>query len=395
MSIANSIFNLKPLLMTQNKNKKAIYTFIINDYDDLKDPLSIADGWDYICFTDNPDMVSNTWKIIYLDQKRLQKKLKNPKKTAMLIMIEYFKLIPKQYDIVVSIGGQIMINTDLNEFITKHFDQNKHDLAICKHPERDCIYDEAEICKILNKDNASIIDKQTTYYRRKGYPAHNGLFMTGIIIRKNSSKNLKKVCKIWSHEVQKWSKRDQLSLNYSIWKSRHPISINTLSPDRIIGTNMTDDFIIKPHKNSTQFAQLFYSENETAFDESHSIRKNVNHQTSILKFSLNNYPAKRIRFDPLNTPCIVSIKKIKIIYTDDSQEEKSILKANAIHHHNQTFYFETNDPIIHITHPDVKKTMKNVEIHVEYLLMNAENIEITKTLFSTFKEKEPPGSSSI
>jgi hypothetical protein len=38
--------------------RKAVYTFIFGDYDDLKSPTIMTPGWDYICFTDDPTHVT-------------------------------------------------------------------------------------------------------------------------------------------------------------------------------------------------------------------------------------------------------------------------------------------------------------------------------------------------
>jgi hypothetical protein len=229
-------------------NKNVIYTFIIGDYDDLKDPIIISEGWDYICFTDNKKLTSNTWKLIYLDDKFFRNYPNCPKKRAMLIMIKYYKFIPKYYDIVISIGAQIILNINLNLLISKYFDINSHDLSLCLHPDRDCIYDEAEACKTFKKDRPDIIDKHIAQYLKEGYPAHNGLFMTGIIIRKNNSKSLKKMCDIWANELINGSRRDQLSLNYAIWKAKFHLSINGINPKEIIGSTPDKFLIIKSHK---------------------------------------------------------------------------------------------------------------------------------------------------
>ena len=42
--------------------KKVLFTCILGDYDDLVEPTFITDGWDYIVFTDNPDLQTNIWQ---------------------------------------------------------------------------------------------------------------------------------------------------------------------------------------------------------------------------------------------------------------------------------------------------------------------------------------------
>lgn len=53
--------------LTNNRlknSKKVIYTCILGNYDELKEPKIIHKDFDYICFTDNETITSNVWKII-------------------------------------------------------------------------------------------------------------------------------------------------------------------------------------------------------------------------------------------------------------------------------------------------------------------------------------------
>ena len=65
------------------KNKrKVVYTAIIGNYDELKEPKVISEGFDYVCFTDDVKLKSKVWKIIVvdnpqrLDNTRLSRKIK-------------------------------------------------------------------------------------------------------------------------------------------------------------------------------------------------------------------------------------------------------------------------------------------------------------------------------
>lgn len=229
------------------KNLNVIFTFIIGDYDTLKEPRVITEGWDYLCFTDNINIKSEVWQIIYLNELDFIDFPKSPKKRAMLIMIEYYKFISKKYKIVISVGGQITINYNLDELIKETFNYEKFDLSICKHPLRDCIYEAAEVCKKLGKDSVIVIDKQMSRYKAEGYPEHNNLFETGFMIRKNRSRELKKICVLWAKELFHGSKRDQLSLNYAIWKVKSKIKIYEIDRYKYMDRKENVPFIINDH----------------------------------------------------------------------------------------------------------------------------------------------------
>ena len=47
-------------------NKYCVVTCIFNDYDLVREPLVIDNNCDYYLFTDNKNLTSDNWKIIYL-----------------------------------------------------------------------------------------------------------------------------------------------------------------------------------------------------------------------------------------------------------------------------------------------------------------------------------------
>ena len=48
---------------------------------------------------------------------------------------------------------------------------------------------------------------------------YNGLWAGEFSVRRNGSSSLRKACQVWFREYTSGSRRDQLSLNYSFWKS--------------------------------------------------------------------------------------------------------------------------------------------------------------------------------
>lgn len=193
-------------------NKKVIYTCITGDYDVLKEPVIVTEGWDYICFTDQ-DLTSKNWKIVKTGKTANQVKEQRRKK----IFNEY---ILSEYDESIWVDGSIYINCDLNTFKAKHFDT---DFCLMNHPTRDCIYQEAYACIALNKDKKENILEQVEGYKSEGLPANEGMVATGIMYRRHTFKVID-FCKKWWGEVFEKSHRDQLSFNYIVWRERLPYS---------------------------------------------------------------------------------------------------------------------------------------------------------------------------
>ncbi|MDE7250890.1 MAG: hypothetical protein K2N82_13635, partial [Lachnospiraceae bacterium] len=63
------------------------------------------------------------------------------------------------------------------------------------------------------------MDVQIERYRNAGYPEHNGLIDSGILVRELKNERVIKVMETWWQEVLHGSKRDQLSFNYACWKN--------------------------------------------------------------------------------------------------------------------------------------------------------------------------------
>jgi hypothetical protein len=92
------------------------------------------------------------------------------------------------------------------------------DIACLRHSDRNCIYQEAETCQMLNLDLTDTIEKQIERYRAEGYPENNGLSCTTYILRRHTKK-IAGFNRLWWEEICKGSRRDQLSFDYCLWKS--------------------------------------------------------------------------------------------------------------------------------------------------------------------------------
>jgi len=156
------------------------------------------------------------WKIVQvanpkgLDNSRLARKIK--------ILCNSFL---KEYDLSIWIDGSVTINCDLNIFLNVNY--HGEDIVVLTHPDRSCVYEEAEACIKLKKDHPEIIKKQMDGYLSDGYPVANGMIATTLMIRNHRSKKVDEFMNSWWKEVNFKSKRDQLSFNFILWK--HQLSI--------------------------------------------------------------------------------------------------------------------------------------------------------------------------
>jgi hypothetical protein len=89
----------------------------------------------------------------------------------------------------------------------------REDIAFFEHPDRNCIYAEAEFCIARKKDDPAVIESQMKRYKQDRYPANSGLVAGGIIFRKHCASTAE-LNESWWCEICRGSRRDQLSANY-------------------------------------------------------------------------------------------------------------------------------------------------------------------------------------
>ena len=210
---------------SMEKNKKVVYTCITGNYDSLLDPQYISDGFDYICFTDNMNLKSNTWEIKPL-----------PKETEELSQVKkqrYVKINPhkllKEYDLSIWVDGCVYLKDDLNELLNQTI---KEDCSVYAptHPSRNCIYSEANVVIKMRKDKEENVNPQIERYKQEEFPKNYGLLQSNILIRKHNNEDCIKLMEDWFEELKNGSHRDQLSFNYVSWKNKD-IKITYLDKD--------------------------------------------------------------------------------------------------------------------------------------------------------------------
>ena len=194
------------------KGKGVVYTAVTGGYDQIHLPEYIDPALDYICFTDKKELKSDVWQI---------RQIENPLGLDNIRLARHHKILCENYvgdyDYSIWVDGKIKITGDLLEIIRRY---HLHSPLLCfSHYERDCIYQEADVCKSMGKGNAAEIDHQITKYKSEDYPEHNGLVDTCVLFRSHGNDSLNTMLSAWWHEVETESVRDQLSFNYACNKT--------------------------------------------------------------------------------------------------------------------------------------------------------------------------------
>ena len=177
-------------------------------------------GVDYICFTDQP-FKSRRWRV-----RTITVQNGDPGRTVRKYKLMPHKALP-EYDVSVYIDGNYLIKKDIRPLINEVLSNSP--MGIFDHNQcsdaRNCVYDEYDaIIRLQNKrgklkDDPLIMERQIQYYRKEGYPKNAGLIFAAVLIRKHHTPIVDETMEFWYNQILNWSKRDQLSFNYSAWKT--------------------------------------------------------------------------------------------------------------------------------------------------------------------------------
>jgi len=220
----------------QMNSKIVVYTALFGEYDDLKTPPQPINGCDFVCFTNNRKLKSEIFDIRYLNIKGMD----NTRRNRMV------KLLPHRffsdYEYSLYLDGSVSIKrTDIKEFTLTHL--AKHNWAVFSHPSRNCIYEELDACIERQKDDPETMRRQIEFYRRQAHPEQYGLTQNTILLRRHNKPDIIRFSELWWQELERFSKRDQLSIPYVARKEQLDY---TLLPGTI---RNNDYFEIHHHKN--------------------------------------------------------------------------------------------------------------------------------------------------
>ena len=195
--------------------KIAVYTALFTDdpnylYGDIIPYTHGKDEVDYIAFTNSEYLESDFWDIRKMSLWRSGRWTARKCKTSPEILLP-------DYDVWVWMDNEIYFTYDLRSLVDFHLGDN--DLAVHKHCDRNCLYEEVEATSRRSplRDPIGLITGQGKSYRDEGYPEQIGLYENGILFRKNNER-VREFNKLWFDETAKWNTEDQLSMMYSLWK---------------------------------------------------------------------------------------------------------------------------------------------------------------------------------
>lgn len=190
------------------KSGVVVCTALADDYERLLPPAFLNDGWRYVCYTDSATVDSEIW-----ESRRIPFDDPDPVRRARWVKLHLPELFPDA-EWVIWMDANIVIVSDLSGLLDR-----KEALSLIPHPVRSCPYEEGVTCVKAGKDSAETIERQLSFYRSERLPANSGLWETNVMLVKPSDKSVGKVFADWWDELDRHSRRDQISLPYVLFRN--------------------------------------------------------------------------------------------------------------------------------------------------------------------------------
>jgi Protein of unknown function (DUF616) len=206
---------------TASDRKMAVYTAIFSDYDEPPALQEIDDGIDYFLFTDGSVKTAPApWQIRVINPI-----FADPQRDARRVKLLPHLFLPKHYETSVWVDSSLLLkqlSIDLIEQIL-----GDADIAVTRHDARNCLYEEAKAVLAVKYESPARVGRQMSRYRMKGFPERFGLHATMFLARRHMRDKCLSFNLEWWEELSRFSKRDQLSFDYTRW--RHAgVKVNTL-----------------------------------------------------------------------------------------------------------------------------------------------------------------------
>ena len=202
------------------ESRIAIYTSVFGRYDQIFEPQYVPNNCDFYIVTDQEIDPHSKWKKVSLDSFN-----ETIQHMSHIEKNRFFKIKPHlifpEYDYSIYIDGNVQVICDLTHLISKI---GAAGIAVHKHRERNCVYEEAKEVLLLNRDTTENVMKHVKHLLETEMPKHFGLFECGVIVRDHRNETCTQLMNRWWDEFSNFSNRDQLSFAHSLYINRISVS---------------------------------------------------------------------------------------------------------------------------------------------------------------------------
>ena len=229
-----------------------VFTVLLGAYEQLNEQFVAPESEiPFICFTDDPALRSGTW------QMRLVSPLfgMDPIRSQRDLKLRPHIHLP-DYDFSIYIDNSVLL-TKPPEWILERY-RPASGFCLPRHSFQESVLDEfLEVVKRGLDDQGRVFEQLNHYTLTHPQVLEEKPYWTGILLRNHTAHTVRAVMDIWSANVHRYSRRDQLSVNAAL-------SQVGLIPDVMDIDNYKSSFHAWPHTIGRKLDKGLVTPNEAA-----------------------------------------------------------------------------------------------------------------------------------
>ncbi len=194
---------------------RCVYTCLFGNYETLlEQPTAATSSWDYICFTDDPSLVSESWRIVPVIPvlpEDLPRSSRHP------------KILPHVYldgfELSLYVDNSVLLLQRPEEIATYADTLGGGALAMSAHSFRNSIWEEAVMVTQQGLDDPNRVGEfiHAMLYGQSSLDSRP--WWGGMILRQHHDTAVRRAMEAWWMLVLRYSRRDQLSLSHAVQTS--------------------------------------------------------------------------------------------------------------------------------------------------------------------------------
>lgn len=178
----------------------------------------------WIAFIDYP-AASRIWEI-----RSACADFSSPRRNSRAPKIATHRFVDCEYSIWIDANTRLLRRPE--ELVEAYL--AKHDIAVFRHPVRDCLYEEVQACAENGLGDPVLLQQQADAYRRSGFPPRSGMSENMCVMRRHT-RTVEHFNEAWWGEYCRYSDRDQVSFPIAAAASGVTVNYIPVGEDEVIG----------------------------------------------------------------------------------------------------------------------------------------------------------------
>lgn len=192
-----------------------VYTAICGGYDALRAALAQTVACDFVALTDGELPGDQGWQVRALQAPASGMPARLVSRWPKATPHQFFDRAQYRYAIWVDGSLEVLSATFVADMLAALRGQV---IGAFPHPQRECIYEEAQVCQPLQKYADYDLAGQVATYQREGYPAQHGLPACTVLVWDLRHPRQAEAGNRWWAEQRQWGTMDQLALPVVLWR---------------------------------------------------------------------------------------------------------------------------------------------------------------------------------